>query len=786
MNKFYQYIILTFGLLFWSTNSFAQCVGDVTAPNAVCQAGYTAYLDAVGQVTVDAADIDDNSSDNCGIAQLLINTNPTQTYTCTAVGTTPTVTLTVVDSAGNQSTCQTTITIVDTIAPLASCQSSISVILDQQAQASLQAVDVNSNSTDNCGLGGVFFSITPSSFDCSDVGTQSVTLTVTDASGNVDSCQTTVSVLDTTAPVLDCPSTLQTFYINNNGLAIVEAAALNINALDSCTIDTWLINGQAKDTFDCNQVGNFVTPTITVIDQGGNSDACVVTATIADSISPYVQCAAPASFTLSGSGTLTFPTATINAGSFDNCSITSYQVNGQPAPTLTCADLGAYQYTLTATDASGNTASCQSSIDVQWSAACGFYVQADSIGKTGCDTTQCTGYISLNVFGGTTPYTVSWDDGGTGNTRNNLCAGPHTAIVNDAGSNVDTITVIVPYQQGCVWPGDTDDNAIVNNFDLLPIALTYGSTGVFRPNATTNWIGQSCLDWNVANPISGLADYKHVDSDGNSVVDSFDVRAIDSNYTQSYPKSTQLSPQGATAPPIFVSCDTVGEGDIACMSVHLGNVSAPAINAYAIAFTIDYDPLVTIPGTATITYTPSWLGTTNELISVQRDFPTLGRLETAVGRIDQQPITGFGKIGTFCIGIRDDVLKTTIPDTFLMPIRFRDVRLIDQNNNTKAVTPFDGCLVIIEVIDGLKLVQHPDAAVNIYPNPANQNIQLTAEKTKIQQLTIRTVTGQTVRHLTTNRADNYTVDIAGLPEAVYLITIKTTKGIFNKRLIIER
>src|SRR5690606_4639653 len=57
-------------------------------------------------------------------------------------------------------------------------------------------------STDNCGIASMTLDI--SSFDCSMIGTNTVTMTATDDSGNTSTCTSTVTVQDLTAPEVFC------------------------------------------------------------------------------------------------------------------------------------------------------------------------------------------------------------------------------------------------------------------------------------------------------------------------------------------------------------------------------------------------------------------------------------------------------------------------------------------------------------------------------------------------------------------------------------------------------
>src|SRR5690606_9785089 len=73
----------------------------------------TVYLDADGNASVTVTQVDNGSSDNCGIAERTLNIT---SFTCANVGAN-TVTLTVKDVNGNEASATATVTVVDNIAP---------------------------------------------------------------------------------------------------------------------------------------------------------------------------------------------------------------------------------------------------------------------------------------------------------------------------------------------------------------------------------------------------------------------------------------------------------------------------------------------------------------------------------------------------------------------------------------------------------------------------------------------------------------------------------------------
>jgi hypothetical protein len=181
-----------------STCSATVTVEDIVAPVALCQS-ITVQLDASGNVSITPADIDNGSNDACGIASLALDV---AAFNCSNIGANPVV-LTVTDNNGNVSTCSATVTVEDNVAPVALCQS-ITVQLDASGNASITTADIDNGSNDACGIAGLSLDIT--SFDCSNVGANTVVLTVTDNNGNVSTCSATVTVEDNVAPVALCQS----------------------------------------------------------------------------------------------------------------------------------------------------------------------------------------------------------------------------------------------------------------------------------------------------------------------------------------------------------------------------------------------------------------------------------------------------------------------------------------------------------------------------------------------------------------------------------------------------
>ncbi len=321
-------------------------VEDITPPVVACQ-DITVILDALGNASIVPSDIDAGSSDNCGIASSSLDVT---SFTCADVGTNP-VTLSVTDVNGNTASCSATVTVLDDINPTAVCQN-ITIALDSNGVATIDASQVDGGSSDFCGIASR--SVSPNTFDCSNLEANSVTLTVTDTSGNVDTCTAIVTVEDDTDPVAVCQNI--TIQLDASGNAFIDASDIDGGSTDACGIASI---SASNTLFNCSNVGAN-TVVLTVLDTSGNIDTCTAIVTVEDTVAPTMICQ-DITVNLDTSGTAFITVADIDGGTNDACGLSSVTID---TSTFNCDDLGANNVTLTATDIYGNVASCVAVVTV--------------------------------------------------------------------------------------------------------------------------------------------------------------------------------------------------------------------------------------------------------------------------------------------------------------------------------------------------------------------------------------------------------------------------------------
>ena len=325
-------------------------VVDNTPPSATCK-NATVSLDANGSAVLDPSAFFMSGADNCGTATPQ-SVSPA-TVSCSNIGTSA-ITLYVTDGNGNQSTCTAIVTVVDEIDPTVQCQT-ISVFLNNSGTVSVNPAAVFLSGSDNCGTVNPL-SVPNNMYNCSDLGPNTVFLTVTDGHGNFAGCSAVIVVQENTPPVVVCKNT--TVNLDASGAGSITTASVFQSGSDNCgTVNQVSVS---PDAFNCNNLGAN-TVILTVNDGNGNTNTCSATVTVMDAIAPTVICK-NATVNLNAAGSASLTPNTIFQSGADNCGVVN-QVSALPN-TFTCSNLGANTVTLTVNDGHGNTSTCSATVTV--------------------------------------------------------------------------------------------------------------------------------------------------------------------------------------------------------------------------------------------------------------------------------------------------------------------------------------------------------------------------------------------------------------------------------------
>lgn len=393
--------------------SLTVTLKDVTKPSITCPANVTLNADANCSSLLgsyNAVSVSDNCTANPTVTQ-----SPAPTTVLNGHNDVEVVTLTADDGHGNTQFCTFTVTLKDITAPVVVCKP-YTAALNAAGTVTVTTGDVFQSGSDNCGVVNQV-SVTPNTFNCSQLGPNTVVLTVNDGNGNTASCNAVVTVVDLIPPTMLCKDI--TVALNAAGSAFVTPAEINNGSFDNCTLTNLSLTPNA---FTCGNLG-VNTVTLTGTDQSGNTATCQGTVTVIDNIPPTMICR-NATINLNAQGVATLTVADVNNGSFDNCNIVQFILSKTQ---FTCADLGDNQVTLTGRDQSANTASCTATVTVR-----------DLI----LPTAKCKNTIAnLGANGTVTVIPDAVNDGSSDNCGFTLSLNPNTFTCVNIGVNVVTLRV---------------------------------------------------------------------------------------------------------------------------------------------------------------------------------------------------------------------------------------------------------------------------------------------------------------------------------------------------------
>ncbi|MFM1770281.1 MAG: hypothetical protein RJA22_2810, partial [Verrucomicrobiota bacterium] len=354
-----------------ATNSFTLHVSnasDPIPPVLTCSPGRTFQCPSQLPPAPELAAV--SASDNAGPVQISLASETRLTNGCEIQVTRR---YQATDACGNTAFCERTDLIRDTLPPTLTC-------LSNRTVECTAPWDFNPPSaTDNCSGTNVSFTILSTITNANPAcpGTFSATRTwrATDACGNAATCSQTISVLDTTPPVITCASN-----------AVEDCGTLwsftEPSATDACHGASVTLSLLSTVTNAGPCAGSLVvTRTWQASDPCGNTATCSQTISVLDTTPPILTCAPDATVPCATPWSFTPPTAANPAA---RARPAFFQpAAGPPLPTTTCGDTNitltilstttnagpcgtTYSATRTwqATDACGNSTTCSQTITV--------------------------------------------------------------------------------------------------------------------------------------------------------------------------------------------------------------------------------------------------------------------------------------------------------------------------------------------------------------------------------------------------------------------------------------
>ena len=754
---------------FVTSQAFSTLVpGPVTFPTALCKPAFTIQLDANGEATITVSDIDDGSFDLCGYASIEIDKTD---FTCADIGPNL-VTLTITDLNGNTDTCTTVVTVEEIIAPEALCVAPFTIQLDVNGQATITPEMIDNFSTDNCAVDTL--SIDKTVFTCADIGDNTITLTVTDTSGNTSTCTTLVTVESTLDPVAVCvaPFTIQ---LDANGEATITPQDIDGGSTASCGAVTLSLD---IADFTCADIGPN-TVTLTVTDGNGNSSTCSTVVTVEDTVDPVAMCVAPFTIQLDANGQASITAAMIDAGSTDNCAIDTISISQTE---FTCADVGENIITLTVTDLNGNVSTCTTLVYVK-----------DSLSPQALCVSPFTIQLDANGEATITPAMIDAGSNDACGIASIVLDRTHFTCA-DIGNNIVTLKVFDTYgnESTCTTLVTVEDSIVPEALCVAPFTIVLDANG--QATITAAMLDAGSTDMCGIDSISiSQSIFTCADLGPNTVV----LTVTDAGGNSST-CTTVVTVESANAPEVActdITLELGADGMAVLTHEDIGSYLADCGNM-VVSIDIDTFDCSNIGSPVLVTYTATD-GTSNfsctawvtvvDITAPEMDCPLDITVDTGSSSltyiVPDYFAEGYATVSDNCTNPVAEYTQSPVPGTPLFDGTYTIVLTATDASGNESI-----CSFVLTVESVLGVSDHSTIrSLSMYPNPASQFVTLSNPSgLMIDNVSVYDIQGRLVLKNNTQISGDYTLDISGLSAAVYMVLIEAEGQQLAKRLVINR
>ena len=327
----------------------ATCIQQVTidddqAPVVTCLADITLDTDVDMCSAANPGLLTPPSNDNCGVASVA-----SDAPAIFPIGETM-VTWTVTDDSGNMATCIQLVTVIDIEPPSITCPVDVTASADP-GFCSSTSVNIGSPIVDdNCPSTSIS-NDAPAVFP---LGMTTVTWTITDAAGNINTCTQLITIVDMEDPTITCSGPM-TVKVDPGSCMTSSVTLVPPSTDDNCGVASVTNNAPSIYPLGTTMV------TWTVTDDSGNQATCLQEVLVEDDQIPVITC--PSDTTINCMTSILIADLGV-ATATDNCmldTITFVDV----IDSTSCDSEFIINRTWRATDASGNSGYCLQVITVQ-------------------------------------------------------------------------------------------------------------------------------------------------------------------------------------------------------------------------------------------------------------------------------------------------------------------------------------------------------------------------------------------------------------------------------------
>lgn len=342
-----------------------------------------------------------------------------------------------------------------------------------------------------------------------------------------------------------------------------------------------------------------------------------------------------------------------------------------------------------------------------------------------------------------------------------------------------------------VWPGDANNDGIVDMQDVYYVGVAANTQGPPRDTISNDWRNIPAFPWGVVH--SDSTDFAYSDCDGNGFIIDSDLLAIEQNYLLTHgvvDTPVYLIGAPGDAPMFFTGLpDTMFEGQSITLPLHLGDSIIPVDSFFAISFSILYDTTLIEPQTLSASLVNNFPTPVINPLFFQRNIDTLGRLDIAVSL---KALTGGGNVNAIQVADAFVNVSFIIEDNLIgkngaplpLSFTFANIKLLDGFGMEYAVYAQDATIPLKKLTNGIQ-DKSTTADIQVYPNPAQNRLTLESP-VAVQQVQLFDVAGRLVWQQQQLEAGKHTLMLNDMDKGLYILHIQVGDGMLVKKILIEK
>ncbi len=339
-------------------------------------------------------------------------------------------------------------------------------------------------------------------------------------------------------------------------------------------------------------------------------------------------------------------------------------------------------------------------------------------------------------------------------------------LYTDCFDSEDHIEICV---DDCVWPGDTDNNGIVNNLDLLSIGPALKKEGPKREIFAEYWRPFFANQWSEKTPQS--VNFKHIDCNGSGLINKDDVNPVKNNFYSTNYKYEIWGGYNIVGDELTFSDiqDSLKGGEEFKVFMKFGENSL--ISLFGMAFTVEYD--TTFLEFIGSVFEKKWLDKKIEPYSV--NFNEKGNLHFGIVKYLGANV----EVNNANIGSLSFKVKSNFEGNYTTLLKYKNYEKVTDDGRISQLTSSSKSLVvsnpITTVIEDFK-------GLILYPNPTIEFVFIKSDRNFVKA-ELYDCLGLKTEFL----LENNSFRVTNNPTGAYMVKLTDDKGVSSfERLVIVK